>query len=417
MTLMPPLIKTCLLALLLGALSALPVRATAFVPGPAVSLDLWITWPDESRWDEPEVLLPFPEWRKSLATDDLQVLVDTGFSMVRLPVDPSVFLSPKTVNLREDLFSSLLNSIRLLNAAGLKVMVDLHSIPAGGNRAIGTTQILGDDALFDDYADLVRRMARLIAGEDPSLVALELMNEPVIGCEGADAEEWAAKLLRLHAAARVAAWDHTLVLSGGCWGSAEGLAALDPRTFADTNVLWSFHSYAPFVLTHQGATWAGDVAPHLAGLPYPPYGANAAILDSAVADIMARVDRDASYLRRSGIKAFVTEEIEKIDSREEMEALLAGPFEIAAAWAKKYGIPASTVFLGEFGMIRQEYGNDYIVPPEWRAAYYRDMIALADAYGFSWSLWSYGGAFGVVDEFENRTAEPAVLDVIRARRR
>ncbi len=29
----------------------------------------------------------------------------------------------------------------------------------------------------------------------------------------------------------------------------------------DDNVIWSFHSYDAFLLTHQGATWAGDFIP------------------------------------------------------------------------------------------------------------------------------------------------------------
>jgi hypothetical protein len=41
------------------------------------------------------------------------------------------------------------------------------------------------------------------------------------------------------------------------------------------------------------------------------------------------------------------------------------------------------------------------------------MIARAEAHGFSWSLWGYGGAFGVVDAFEGRKAEPDVLDMVR----
>ncbi len=79
----------------------------------------------------------------------------------------------------------------------------------------------------------------------------------------------------------------------------------------------------------------------------------------------------------------------------------------------KNAIAPENIMLGEFGMIREEYGNPGIVPAKYRAAYYRDMIALAEAHGFAWSVWSYGGAFGVVDAFEGRRAEPDVLDMVR----
>ncbi len=71
------------------------------------------------------------------------------------------------------------------------------------------------------------------------------------------------------AAARASATRLTLVLSGACWGGAEGLAKIDPKDIADDNIIWSFHSYDPFILTHQGATWAGDFAAHVYGLPFP----------------------------------------------------------------------------------------------------------------------------------------------------
>jgi endoglucanase len=45
---------------------------------------------------------------------------------------------------------------------------------------------------------------------------------------------------------------------------------IDPREFPDDNLIWTFHSYEPFLLTHQGATWAGDFIPYVTGLPYPP---------------------------------------------------------------------------------------------------------------------------------------------------
>jgi hypothetical protein len=41
------------------------------------------------------------------------------------------------------------------------------------------------------------------------------------------------------------------------------------------------------------------------------------------------------------------------------------------------------------------------------------MIGLAERDGFTWSLWSYGGAFGVVEEFDNRAAEPDVMEMVR----
>ncbi|MBL8580757.1 MAG: hypothetical protein JNL61_00845 [Rhizobiaceae bacterium] len=92
---------------------------------------------------------------------------------------------------------------------------------------------------------------------------------------------------------------------------------------------------------------------------------------------------------------------------------MSAPFERVAEWAKRHGVAPDNILLGEFGMIRQEYGVSFVMPPAWRAAYARDMIRLAEEHGFAWSLWSYGGAFGVVDGFDGQQAEPETMDMIR----
>lgn len=407
------MIKTSLAALLALVLSVCAAGAATFSMKRGINLDIWDTWPEEARWGDAEAILPFPEWRKRLGEGELKALEADGFDVVRIPVDPSVFLSEKTGALRERVFESVLESVRLVNAAGLKAVVDLHLIPAGGNRKIGMTEVMEDPSLFDGYVELVRQMGLTLAREDPARVAFELMNEPVVDCEPGQAKVWPGRLKRLHAAARASATRLTLVLSGGCWASAEGLVAIDPKEIPDDNIIWTFHSYAPFLLTHQGATWAGDFIPYVAGLPYPPHAVPRAELDAALDKVREKIRAEAPLLRRSGLLSYLDEQVATLDTKTKLDALLEMPFRLVADWAGKNGIAADNIYLGEFGMIRQEYGNAFVMPGAWRAAYVKDMIARAEAYGFAWSIWGYGGAFGIVDEFEGRTAEPDVLEVVR----
>ena len=407
------MIKTCLTALLVLLMPVASASAASFSMKRGINLDIWETWPSETQWGNPDVILPFPEWRKRLGEADLKALRDAGFDGVRIPVDPSVFLSNKTEVLREQLFESVLLSARLVNAAGLKAVVDLHLISAGGNGQIGMAEVMNDAATFDRYVELVRQMALTLSKEDPTLVAFELMNEPVVDCEPAGTKLWPDRLKRLHAAARASATRLTLVLSGSCWGSAEGLAALDPKAIPDENVIWTFHSYQPFLLTHQGATWAGDFIPYVTGLPYPPYAVLRAELDAALDKVRAKIKAEAPLLRRAGMLAYLDEQLAMVDSKEKLEAELDAPFRQVAEWARKNGIASENIYLGEFGMIRQEYNNPNVMPGAWRAAYVSDMIRRAEAHGFAWSIWGYGGAFGVVDEFDGRKAEPHVLELVR----
>lgn len=405
-----------LTALFLLAGGGLAAQAAEFSVRRGINLDQWTTWPDESRWDEAGVLLPFPEWRRTIGKSELQALRAAGFDFVRMPVDPSPFLSARASRLRDSLFEEVLESARLIQQAGLKVVVDLHLIPAGGNRSIGMSQVMDDPQLFNRYVDLVGRMARTLSKEDPSRLALELMNEPVTECAGAAAEAWTERLKRLHAAAREAAPKLTLVLAGGCWGGAEGLVALDPAEFDDDNLIWTFHSYAPFLVTHQGATWAGDFIRYVTGIPYPPHAVPKPEMELILERIRRRIRDEAPWSRRSGMLAYLDEEVAKVDTTEKLQAALEEPFALVSGWADRHGVEPRDILLGEFGMIRQEYGGDFVMPAVSRAAYVRDMIGIAERHGYGWSVWSYGGAFGIVEEFEGRKAEPDVLEAVRGLR-
>ena len=411
---MQAMIKSLLAMLPALAMFAMPAGAASFSMKRGLNLDQWTTWPGEDKWDDPKVILPYPEWRKSLSEDDLKALKDAGFDFLRMPVDPSPFLSEKTDGLRGDLYASVLDSARMINRAGLKVVVDMHLIPAGGNRSIGMAEVMDDPALFDRYVEMVRKMAQTLSGEDPAKVAFEPMNEPVVDCDADGTNLWPERLKRLFAAARSSATKLTLVLSGACYSGAEALAKIDPKAIPDDNVIWSFHSYDPFLLTHQGATWTGDFIPYVTGLPYPLTAVPRARLDVALDAIRARISAEAPWTRRSGLLAYLDEQVAALDTPQKLLAAMDAPFRQVEAWAKQNGIAAQDIMLGEFGMIRQEYGNSFVMPAKYRAAYVRDMISRAEAHGFSWSVWEYGGAFGVVEAFDGKKAEPDVLEMIRS---
>ncbi|MFZ1680465.1 MAG: glycosyl hydrolase, partial [Rhizobiaceae bacterium] len=123
----------------------------------------------------------------------------------------------------------------------------------------------------------------------------------------------------------------------------------------------------------------------------------------------------APLLRQSGMIAWIEEELARMDTQAEIGAVLDAPFAAVGAWAARHAIAPDRIILGEFGMIRQEWENPAIVPAGERAAYYRAMMDRAEAAGFAWSMWSYSGAFGVVEEFDRRPAEPDVLNTLPTR--
>lgn len=412
-TLLASALRVVLVSLALMAATGTAAQAASFSMKRGMNLDIWTTWPDESLWGDEKAILPFPEWRKTEGAADLKLLKQTGFDFVRMPVDPSPFLSDRTLPLREKLFASVLQSVRMINAAGLKVVVDMHLVPAGSSRAIGMAEVMSDPKLFDAYVELVQQMAGLLSKENPALVAFEPMNEPVIDCNAGKTRLWPDRLQALFAAARASAPRLTIVLSGACYSSAEALAKVDPAKVPDDNVIWTFHSYEPFLLTHQGATWAGDFIRYVTGLPFPLHSAQPADLRTTLSSIRKTIKAEAPWTRRAGMLAYLDEQVATMNTPKKLEKLMNAPFRAVEKWAQAHGVKREDIFLGEFGMIRQEYGNPYVMPADDRAAYVRDMIGRAERHGFSWAIWGYGGAFGVVDEFDGRRAEPDVLEVVK----
>ncbi len=414
MALLTAMIKTLMAALLVLAASVLPGHAASFSMKRGLNLDQWVTWPGEEQWGDAKAILPYPEWRKFLNENDLKALKTAGFDFLRMPIDPSPFMSAETTTLRNDLYASVLESARMINRAGLKVIVDMHLIPGGGNRGVGMTKVMDDPATFDTYVEIIRKMAHTLAAEDPAQVAFEPMNEPIVDCDSDGTGLWPERQKKLFAAARASATRLTLILTGACYSNAASLAKIDPREIPDDNIIWTFHSYDPFLLTHQGATWAGDFIPYVTGLPYPLTAVPRAELDATLEAIRAKMKAEAPWARQSGLLAYLDEQVASMDTDEKLLGVMDAPFTKVEAWAKANGIKPENITLGEFGMIRQEYGNPYVMPPKYRAAYVKDMIARAEAHGFSWSVWSFGGAFGIVDAFDGKKAEPAVMDAIRS---
>lgn len=376
-----------------------------------INFDQWVTWPDRTSWSDPAKVIPFPEWRRTMTDEDLKRLREAGLDFVRMPVDPRILLAPEAASLRNTLLGEIRQAIRFVTGGGLKVIVDLHAIPDGSD--LGAEALLSDEAAFKRYLQMVGDVAQLVSAEPADRVALGLFNEPVIACD--EPALWQPMLQRLHDAARAQAPDTPLVLTGGCWSDAGSLEAIDPADIADDNTLWEFHAYAPFVLTHQGASWTGDFSPHVTGLPYPLHTADQGEIETAVAAAKRRFSDKLGWLKGRSNASYLDKLIAEIDTAEELNAMLEKPFAVAARWADSHGIARDRLLLGEFGMIRQEYGNDFTVPASQRAAYYRDVTTLAESHGIAWAMWSYGGAFGVVEEFDSRKAESDILDMIRAR--
>lgn len=137
----------------------------------------------------------------------------------------------------------------------LNVIVDLHHTEFDNSfpHAASTARLVS----------LWQRVAERYKNTDPQRVFFELRNEP----HDIAAEVWRAQAETLIKTVRRIAPNHTLIVGFHDWNSRQ--AMIDSKPFADSNIIYTFHYYDPFVFTHQGATWSSEGLPDLRNVPFP----------------------------------------------------------------------------------------------------------------------------------------------------
>jgi len=393
------------LALAIGAvLLATPVAAQSaadrFAPKRGLNFEIWSQWLSaDDMVTTPGFLNEYPDWRRLAAGDSIAGLAPMDFDFVRLPMDPAPLLRLGPGAAQDALIAEIVEGAALVQGMGLKVIVDMHSIPRP-DEDWGTDSIVGDPALFDAHVALVGKIAETLHGMDPDRTALEVLNEPTNDCDalyaGAGEMRWPGQLDRLYAAARAGAPDLPLVLSGACWGGVLGLQALDLTHFGD-NVLWSFHSYDPFLFTHQGAVWTDGPNAYFRGIPYPPE----VIEDALAAELVAQ-----ATVRAEG--AFSAEELAEAmaEYRRAGRAVVGAELAAAADWADSHGIARGRMILGEFGAMREDMAGVRLDLAA-RDAFLSDKRQAAENNGIGWAVWVWTGSFGIARDDTLRDLSPA----------
>ena len=354
-----------------------------------INLHNLLNWPDVSKsaaglaytWP------PFGTEGYKMRTGEFQSLRAAGFDFVRVTVDPSIFLAVDASR-RTTLNDIAKATVDRLLASGFAVVFDLH--PVAVNPA-WKPEALVDPAspeAFNRYAEMVGRVATLLAAYPADKVAFELMNEPQI-TRTAELKRWQPMLEKLHAAAREKAPRLPLVLSGALWSDYRALLRVDTAPFRSSNVLYTFHYYDPHTFTHQGVK--GDETRHLAGLEWPETKSHA---EAVLRDAADRIAADPQTPPSSKAGALA-------ESRKLMADLLAGTYDAAhvdkdfaevARWGAANDVPNGRIILGEFGCV--EAANGRAVGGA-RLAWLKTVRMAAERLGMPWAYWVYKGYGGM----------------------
>ena len=192
-------------------------------------------------------------------------------------------------------------------------------------------------------------------------------------CRWSGRPDWPEQLDRIYAEARSVAPHHTLIVSGACFASIDGLQLLDASRF-DANTMFAVHFYAPYLFTHQGF-WATEAfVRYIAPLPYavPPVlraQASARMEERLDAAPLSVIDRITAKRR---LNAYFTEE--------NGPQLIAKRFDEIRAWAGHNGVDPSRVIIGEFGVMKDIYGYRGANPAD-RNRWFADVRLTAERNG------------------------------------
>ncbi|TIV20942.1 MAG: ParA family protein, partial [Mesorhizobium sp.] len=162
---------------------------------------------------------PFQSQRPVPTPADLARLRASGLDFIRLPVDPGPFLVADA-DRRADLMAMLSAAVEAALAADLGVIVNVQANGAthywNPERMISSTGA----PEFARYRAFVADVAGMLKDIAPGRVALEPVNEPPQDCSS---EVWPKVQAALLTAARGAAKDLPIVVTGGCGSMVRGL--------------------------------------------------------------------------------------------------------------------------------------------------------------------------------------------------
>ncbi len=187
------------------------------------------------------------EWDQNLHNDyadasDIRFLDSLGANAIRLCLNYNYFAT-------NDGFDYIDRYLTWCDTLGIYVLLDMHVVPQGNG-------IFTNPAAQQQLIDIWQGIAERYAAREVVL-GYDLMNEPWPG----DSALWYTYANRLIDSIRVIDPGHIIMVEN----------TLDGELFEvinEPNILYSYHDYSPFAVTHAAADWVGDT-PMPADYGYP----------------------------------------------------------------------------------------------------------------------------------------------------
>jgi endoglucanase len=261
--------------------------------------------------------------------------------------------------------------------------VDLHIIRSHYFNAAnegGTNSLWTDTNAQNTFLHLWRDLSARLKHYPVSMVAYELMNEPV----AENPEDWNKLIKKAVKAVRALEPQRVLVIGSNRWQT--------PGTFPDLkipvhdpNIILSLHTYSPIVFTHHLANWV-SFKDYKGPVHYP-------------GQVVIDADYDA-FVQKDSLLVQAMRNAREIWNKQTLAE------ELLPAIKRAHGLGLQ-LYCGEFGCLPHVDRNE-------RLAYYRDLISVFNENQIAYCNWEYKGDFGVYAfDFEKNVSLAPDTDLIR----
>ncbi|MFA6455538.1 MAG: cellulase family glycosylhydrolase [Bacteroidota bacterium] len=293
---------------------------------------------------------------------DFENIKQLGCDVVRLPINMTGMASGSPDYMFDPLFFDFLDeAVTWAEETGLHIILDNHTFDASVVSSANSATIL---------VPLWKQVAQHMKGRS-TLIHYEILNEPH---DIAD-DIWNAIQKKVIDSIRTIDTKHSIIVGPASWNGYNNLSAMP--VYADTNLIYTFHFYDPFIFTHQGATWTNPSFAPLSGMPYPYDAARMPPFPAELLGtwIQSAYDNYATAGTDIAVKNLLNTAVNFKNSRN------------------------VRLYCGEFGVYKPNSVN------EDRVRWYELVRKHLEQNGIAWTTWDYKGGFGLYESGTNELFE------------
>ncbi len=287
---------------------------------------------------------------------DFEQIKSLGCDVIRLPINLHYMTNGAPNYTIDPLFYTFLDEVvNWTEELQMHLILDNHTFSVVDNTDPNVGIIL--EKVWKQVAAHYKNRSKLLY--------YEILNEP----HGISDILWNAIQKSVVTAIRTVDTKHTIIVGPAEWNSYNSLAFMP--VYSDTNLIYTFHFYDPFLFTHQGASWTG--MQDLGGVPFPYQAGRMPALPTSLRGTW--IEGALNNYQNDGTVAKVKQLID-----------------IAAQFKQSRNVP---VFCGEFGVYIPNSNNTE------RVFWYDTMRKYLEEEGIPWTMWDYHGGFGLYKDGGN----------------